>query len=252
MERSDDELVTAEIVTVGIDGITASPIVLLREKSTGRVVPIWVGLAEAQAIARALAGVTLPRPMTHDLMADLIAKLDAKVEEIRIHELGANGTYYGWLVLRVAGQAEPLLVDTRPSDGLALALRTGATIRIAQSVIAQTPDFQFLAPEADEQVVQALGLTVVAPSPELRQELDLPERKGIAVLAVTGEAETKGLRRGDLIVEVNGTVPETPVDLLNAVRDAPVGKAIRIIYLRAGEETTVELIPEMEGPRQIA
>ena len=250
-KSSDDELVTAEIATVGIDGITASPIVLLRDLSTGRVVPIWVGLAEAQAIARGLAGMKMPRPMTHDLMADLIAKLDAKVEEVRIYDL-SEGTYYGSLLLRVEGRAEPLLVDTRPSDGLALALRTGATIRIARSVIAQTPDFQFLAPEADEQVVQTLGLTVVAPSAELRQELGLPERKGVAVLSVMGEAEEKGLRRGDLIVEVNGTVPETPVALLDAVRKAPAGQAIRITYLRAGEETTVELVPEMGGPRQIA
>jgi bifunctional DNase/RNase len=243
--------VTAEIATVGIDGITASPIVLLRDLSTGRVVPIWVGLAEAQAIARGLAGMKMPRPMTHDLMADLVTKLDAKVEEVRIDNL-SEGTYYGSLLLRVEGRAKPLLVDTRPSDGLALALRTGATIRIARSVIAQTPDFQFLAPEADEQVVNALGLTVVAPTPELRQELGLPERKGVAVLVVTGEAETKGLRRGDLIVEVNGTVPETPIDLLDAIRKAPAGKAVRITYLRGGEETTVELVPEMEGPRQIA
>ena len=250
-ERSDDELVTAEIATVGIDGITASPIVLLRDLSTGRVVPIWVGLAEAQAIARGLAGMKMPRPMTHDLMADLVTKLDAKVEEVRIDNL-SEGTYYGSLLLRVEGRDKPLLVDTRPSDGLALALRTGATIRIARSVIAQTPDFQFLAPEADEQVVNALGLTVVAPTPELRQELGLPERKGVAVLVVTGEAEAKGLRRGDLIVEVNGIVPETPVDLLDAIRKAPAGKAIRITYLRGGEETAVELVPEMEGPRQIA
>lgn len=250
-EPSTDELVTAEIATIGFDGITDAPVVLLRELSTGRVVPIWVGLAEAQAIARGLAGLKMPRPMTHDLMADLIIKLDAKVEEVRIYDL-SEGTYYGSLLLRVEGRAAPLLVDTRPSDGLALALRTGATIRISQSVIAQTPDFQFLAPEADEQVVQALGLTVVAPSPELRRELGLPERKGVAVLVVTGEAAAKGLRRGDLIVEINGTVPETPVDLLDAVRKSPAGRAIRITYLRAGEETTVELVPEMEGPRQIA
>jgi S1-C subfamily serine protease len=69
---------------------------------------------------------------------------------------------------------------------------------------------------------------------------------------VSGEAEKKGLRRGDLIVEVNGAVPETPLDLLDAVREAPINKPIRITYLRAGKETTVELFPEMQGPRQIA
>lgn len=251
-EPTDGELVAAEIATVGMDETTASPVVLLRELSTGRVVPIWVGFAEAQAIAHGLLGVKMRRPMTHDLMADLIARLDAKLEEVHIHDLGSDGTYYGWLLLRVEGRSEPLRVDTRPSDGLALALRTGAKIRIARSVIAETPDFQFLAPEADEQVVRALGLTLVAPTAELRKEFGLPERKGVAVLAVSGEAETKGLRRGDLIVEVDGTVPETPLDLLTVVRKAPPGRPIRITYLRDGNETTVELVPEMEGPRQIA
>jgi bifunctional DNase/RNase len=248
------ELLAAEIATVGWDGITDSPIVLLREASTGRVVPIWVGVAEARAIAAALLGVEYPRPMTHDLMADLVGKLDARLEEVRIHDV-RDGTYYGMLQLRVAGKLDPLMVDTRPSDGLALALRTGAAIRLSRTVLDQTPDYEFLAPEAGEQVVRALGLTVVAPSAELRQEFSLPERNGVVVLTVSGEAARKGLRRGDLIVAVNGAVPEAPVDLLTAVRETPAGKPIRVTYLRAGEESEVDLRPESaaaRGPRQVA
>ena len=249
-------LLAAEIATVGWDGLTDSPIVLLRELSTGRVVPIWVGVAEARAIAAALLGVEFPRPMTHDLMADLVGKLDARLEEVQIHDV-RDGTYYGLLQLRVDGRADPLVVDTRPSDGMALALRTGAAIRLSRKVLDETPDYEFLAPEAGEQVVRALGLTVVAPSAELRQEFTLPEREGVVVLTVSGEAERKGLLRGDLIVGVNGAVPKTPLDLLDVVRGAPAGRPIRVTYLRAGVEATVEVLPDPEAergprPRQIA
>lgn len=250
---AEGDLLSAEVATVGWDGITDSPIVLLRELSTGRVVPIWVGLAEARAIASALLGVEYPRPMTHDLMADLVSKLAAKLEEVRIHDV-REGTYYGLLQLRVDGRDDPLLVDTRPSDGLALALRTGAAIRVSRGVLDQTPDYEFLAPEAGEQVVRALGLTVVAPTAELREEFSLPERDGVVVLTVTGEAAEKGLHRGDLIVAVNGKVPAAPVDLLDAVRKTPVGQLVRITYLREGKETTVEVRPDrssQRGPRQI-
>jgi bifunctional DNase/RNase len=238
----NDDLLPAEVATVGWDAVSNSPIVLVRELGSGRLVPIWVGAAEAQAIAAALHGVEPPRPMTHDLMSSLLAKLDAKLEEVQIHDL-RGGTYYGWLKLRVAQRAEPMLVDTRPSDGLALALRTGAQIRLARKVLDQTPEFDFLAPEAEDQVVRIAGLTVVVATPELRKEFALPERAGVVVSAAAGEAARKGLRRGDLIVEVNGAVPANPLEFLKAVRGAPLKAPMRVRYWRDGKETAVELKP---------
>jgi bifunctional DNase/RNase len=235
-----DDLLPAEVATVGWDGVSDSPIVLVRELGSGRLVPIWVGAAEAQAIAAALHGIEPPRPMTHDLMTSLLTKLDAKLEEVHIHDL-RGGTYYGWLKLRVPSQSEPMLVDTRPSDGLALALRTGAQIRLARKVLDQTPEFDFLAPDAAEQVVRMAGLTVVGVSPELRKEFTLPERKGVVVSAATGEAARKGLRRGDLIVEVNGVAPANPLEFLQAVRGAPTKTVLRVTYWREGKETAIEL-----------
>lgn len=239
---ASDDLLPAEVATVGWDAVSDSPIVLVRELGSGRLVPIWVGVAEAQAIAAALHGIEAPRPMTHDLMSSLLAKLDAKLEEVQIHDL-RGGTYYGWLKLRVAQRAEPMLVDTRPSDGLALALRTGAQIRLARKVLDQTPEFDFLAPEAEDQVVRIAGLTVVVATPELRKEFALPERAGVVVSAAAGEAARKGLRRGDLIVEVNGAVPANPLEFLKAVRGAPLKAPMRVTYWRDGKETAVELKP---------
>lgn len=245
----DGDYLPAEVATVGWDGISNAPIVLLREETTGQVVPIWVGIAEARAIAAALEEIEYPRPMTHDLMANLLTRLDAQVEELLIHDL-IDGTYFALLELRPHGAAggEPMLVDTRPSDGMALALRVGAPIRVAKKILTESPDFEFLAPEGSDQVVRAFGLTVVAPTAELRERFALPDRPGLVVTRAIGEAARKGLRRGDLLLEVNGVTPKEPLDLLDAVADAPPDRPIPVTFWRDGGEHTAQLNPaEREG-----
>lgn len=242
----DGDYRPAEIATVGWDGLAQSPIVLVRDLSTGRVVPIWVGLSEAQAIAAALHEVEFPRPMTHDLMANLLERLDATMEELLIHAL-VDDTYYALIRLRVPGQEEPVLVDTRPSDGMALALRTGAAIRMSRQLVEASPDFEFLAPEGAEQVVRALGMTLVAPTAELRERFGLPDRSGLVVTRATGEAEERGLRRGDLIVDAGGQPLEQPVDFLDSLRAAPADELLAVTYWRDGEERTTELDPTAEA-----
>jgi len=244
------DLRTAEVATVGWDSATASPVVLLREVETGQLVPIWVGIAEAQAIASALHEVAYPRPMTHDLMANLLQRLDARLDELVIHDV-VDGTYYGMLKLRVDG-GEPVLVDTRPSDGLALALRAGATIRLSQEILEETPEVDFHAPDEPDQVVRALGLTVVAPSAELREEFSLPDRPGLVVIRAVGRAADEGIRRGDLLLEVGGVPAATPLDFLETVRDAPLGAPLAVRYWSDGEERETSLAPDEPERRRTA
>ncbi|RMH15917.1 MAG: PDZ domain-containing protein [Acidobacteria bacterium] len=234
------ELFAAELTTVGWDAVTGSPVVLLRTLDAGQVVPIWIGIAEAQAIARALHGVVMPRPMTHDLMANLLSNLHAGLEELLITEL-RDGVYYGRLKLRVDGENEARWIDTRPSDGLALALRTGATIRLARSLLDDLPDYDFLAPDAPDQVVRTLGLTVVSPSEELRRTYELGDRQGIVVIAASGQAKAQGLRRGDLIVAIDGQPVSAPIDLLDRLRQRP--ESITLTYYRQGKTHDVVLYP---------
>lgn len=234
----EGDLLTAELSTVGWDAITGGPVVLLRALDSGRVLPIWIGVAEARAIIQALYGIEAPRPQTHDLMASLLRHLGATLEEVVVTEL-SEGTYYGLLKLRTES-GETRWVDTRPSDGLALALRAGARIRVAAAILDDETDIQFLAPETSEQVVRVLGLTVRSATPELREEFGLPDREGLVVIAVSGEAERRGLRRGDLIVDVDGQTPKQPLDLLDAIRDAAEG-ILSLTYWRDGKEKSVEL-----------
>jgi uncharacterized protein len=246
---SDNELVAVELSTVGLDRVAGVPVVLLRDPESGRVLPIWVGMAEAQAIALALHGVVVPRPMTHDLMASLLSELQAEVEEVVVHDLREN-TYIGTVRLRVAGESELRDVDSRPSDALALAMRTGALIRVARKILVEAPPFDFVAPDGPSQVVRALGITVVAATAALRAEFDLPDRPGVVVMDVSGRALAEGLRRGDLIVGVNGQDIEEPMDFFERIRATAAGERVRIAYWRDGEERQIDLPADLPLERR--
>jgi uncharacterized protein len=235
-----DDLVAVELATVGMDALQRTPVVLLRDGGSGKIVPIWVGVAEAQAILRTMLGVDMPRPMTHDLLASVIRELGATVEEVLVHDL-QESTFIGRIRLRVHDQPALLDIDSRPSDALALAIRTDAPIFVAEALLAEPPDFDFLAPEADEQVVRILGITVVTPTITLRERFGLGDRSGLVAVGVSGEAAEKGLRRGDLIIGVNGAPPAEPMDFLNAVLSAQ--EVIEIDYWRDGAEHRIEISP---------
>lgn len=115
-----------------VDPITNMPIVVLREVDGQRVLPIWVGVFEANAIALQVENVQTPRPMTHDLLRSVIDELGASVERIVVCELKEN-TFYALLHVRTASGERS--IDARPSDAIALALRTGSRIFVEDSVI---------------------------------------------------------------------------------------------------------------------
>ncbi len=128
-----------DVLGVRVEMPTNQPIVLLRERDGDRYLPIWIGAAEATAIAYAQQGVLPPRPLTHDLLKDVIEGLGHKVTQIRIVEL-KDKVFYAVLV--VDGKTE---ISARPSDAIALALRTSTEILVAESVldeagVALTPD----------------------------------------------------------------------------------------------------------------
>ena len=129
-----------------VDPITNMPIIILRDKDGQRVLPIWVGVFEANAIALQIENVTTPRPMTHDLLRNVIQDLRGRIEKIVVSDLKEN-TFYALIYLTVGG--ELMAVDARPSDAIALALRARAPIFVEEKVIehAKTAD---LVPEKGE------------------------------------------------------------------------------------------------------
>jgi bifunctional DNase/RNase len=131
-----------------IDPITNMPIIILRDREGERVLPIWVGVAEANAIALQIENIQTPRPMTHDLLRNVIQDLQAQVERVVVCDLKDN-TFYALIHLQTA--AGPVAIDARPSDAIALALRTRAPILVAEQVIdhAKTVDFSNEKQDAD-------------------------------------------------------------------------------------------------------
>jgi bifunctional DNase/RNase len=115
-----------------IDPITNMPVIVLRDEEGQRVLPIWVGLPEANAIALQIENVQTPRPMTHDLLKNVIVDLNAQVERIVVCELREN-TFYARIYLQMGGRL--MAVDARPSDAIALALRAQAKIFVEHTVI---------------------------------------------------------------------------------------------------------------------
>lgn len=141
-----DELVAMSIKGLMLDPVSNSPIVVLKDEEEKFFLPIWVGIFEANAIALQLESVTTPRPMTHDLLRTLISELDARVTQIVINEL-KDSTFFARIRLAVGPAARDLEIDARPSDAIALALRTEAPIFVAQSVLEQA---QTITPESEE------------------------------------------------------------------------------------------------------
>jgi bifunctional DNase/RNase len=115
-----------------VDPISNMPIVILRDKEGTRTLPIWVGMFEANAIALQIENISTPRPMTHDLLRNVIQDLKGTVEKIVVSDL-QDGTFYAMIYLRV--HDELLAIDSRPSDAIALALRTRAPIFVEEAVI---------------------------------------------------------------------------------------------------------------------
>ncbi|HEX6080709.1 MAG TPA: bifunctional nuclease family protein [Methylomirabilota bacterium] len=117
---------------LALDPLSNMPMIILRDEEEKRSLPIWVGLFEANAIALELEKVTTARPMTHDLIKNILESLDARVQKVVVNDLREN-TFYAVLYLRL-GNAD-ITVDSRPSDAIALALRVGAPIFVEEEVV---------------------------------------------------------------------------------------------------------------------
>ena len=124
------------LMTVGgltLDPVTKTPIVILKDRDNKLNLPIWIGLLEATAMATELEGIKMARPMTHDLLRNMLGELGATVEAAEITELREN-TYYARIQVKTR-EGKTLEIDSRPSDAICLALRTKSPIYVAKKVL---------------------------------------------------------------------------------------------------------------------
>lgn len=250
LHLAEEDLVSVELATVAVVPGTNAPVVLLREPESGATVPIFIGPVEARAILLALRGVDAPRPMTHDLLGSVIASLSGTLESVVVDALQDN-TYHGALEIRINADQPLIRVDSRPSDALALAARTGAHIRVAPDILIAGEGTDYESIGQDDEVVTALGITVVVATESLKSALSLPDKPGVVVTASEGLASYAGIQEGTLILRVNEQTVETPMQFLEKVSATPSGDYARLEYWQAGEEHTLELptdVPERRRP----
>jgi bifunctional DNase/RNase len=143
---------------LALDPLSNMPIIILRDEEDKRSLPIWVGIFEANAIALELEKISTPRPMTHDLIKNILEAIDARVVKIVVTDLKEN-TFYAVLHLQV-GESE-YTVDSRPSDAIALALRVAAPIFVDEEVVRKAKSLEVTPKEAE---------TVKADDPEKIRE----------------------------------------------------------------------------------
>jgi bifunctional DNase/RNase len=143
-------MVKMQVFRVGIDQQRGVPFVLLSDEEEKRLLPIWIGPFEANAIATELRGKTFPRPLTHDLLRQVVEALGYRLTQVAVTRL-EEGTFYAELTLE--SDSNTITVDARPSDAIALALRAGATIVVEDDVLR---DNQILATEGEEEDAQEM------------------------------------------------------------------------------------------------
>lgn len=144
-------LIEMSIKGLMVDPITNMPIVILRDAENQRVLPIWVGPVEANSIALQIENVAPPRPMTHDLLKNVLTELGARLVRVIITSLREN-TFYAYLEL--VRDSETLLIDARPSDAIALSLRTKAPVFVDPKVLEQAKSVDVSTDQADAERLQ--------------------------------------------------------------------------------------------------
>lgn len=129
-----------KVFGLAIDPVTNTPIVILKDTEEKSAIPIWIGLFEASAIATELEKISFSRPMTHDLLNEMLKVLDVTIARIVITDL-KNNTFFA--VIQLVQNGEMLSIDSRPSDAIALALRANATIFVDEKVIQKSMNIDF-------------------------------------------------------------------------------------------------------------
>ena len=229
--------VETKVKTLLIDPNTQTPVVVLETVADRRALPIWIDVPEAKAIALELEHVKLPRPLTHDLIRNILQGLNATLQRVTITEL-RNNTYFALLSLAAKGQQ--LQIDSRPSDAIALALRMKAPIFVSADVLAKSKPLPADSAPA-EQTQKKLGVQAQDLTAELAKLFDSQQHKGVLVTDVTiGSAAMRaGLQRGDIITKVNEQSIATAKELEATIQAAKSAGPIKLEVIKKGKSTTI-------------
>jgi bifunctional DNase/RNase len=241
-QQEESSFLEVKVRGVAAPESSESPVVVLETMEHDKALFIWVGVPEATAIELELNHITPPRPMTHDLLKNILEKLEARVKKVRITELRGN-TYYASIDLVVRGVE--VVMDSRPSDAIALALRTNSPIYVAKKIIEERSIDISEETETDTESFSKYGITVQTLTPALAKLLQVPEGEGVLIAQVKSDtvAAKAGLLRGDVITQLGGTSIKTLQEFKQKM-ESLTEKEVPIKILRDGKP--LDLILKIE------
>lgn len=226
--------VPVQVHHVGFDRHAQAPVVILADAESSRFLPIWVGPFEARAIALALAGTPAPRPLTHDLMKNVLEHMGVEFQKIVVSALKDN-TYFAQIHLLFTDRS--VEIDSRPSDAIALALRFDRPIFVAEDVFAESS--QRLPAPLQTISATVMGIEVQNLTAELAEYFQLPTAEGVLV---TNAAQDRGtLQRGDVILALEGELIRNISDFQQ--KTLQENQSVRLLVRRSGRNIDVILMP---------
>jgi bifunctional DNase/RNase len=229
--------VETKVKTVMVDPSSQSPVVVLETVTDKKLLPIWIDVPEARAIAIEIEQIKVPRPLTHDLIRNILQGLGATLQRATITDL-RNSTYFAILSLGVKGQE--LQIDCRPSDAIAVALRMKAPIFASTQVLAKSKPVPSQ-PTRSEQTQKRLGIQAQDLTAELANLLESQQQKGVLVteVALGSSAMKAGLQRGDIITKANEQVISSATDLESLIQGMKSSSQIKLEVIKKGKPTTL-------------
>jgi bifunctional DNase/RNase len=231
------ELIRVSVYQLVVDPSSRQPVVTLSDSEEKRALFIWIGLPEARAIYSELEGVENPRPLTHDLLEEIIQKAKTPLHHIVITHSKDN-IYFATIVLQ---KGENLVeIDARPSDSLVMALKFNVPIYVSRNLFEKMS----LPLESRTDMEESYGLSLQELTPEVAKYLSFKSRKGIMVSGVrTGSrAEIDGLKTGDIIAEIEGRTVEDLPFLLQTFKESK--RPLKAKIYRNNHFLTITVHPE--------
>ena len=229
--------VETKIKTLMLDPNSQLPIVVLETVTDKQLLPIWIDVPEARAIALELEHVTAPRPLTHDLIRNILQGLGATVQRVLISDLRSN-TYFAVVFLGFKGQE--MQIDARPSDAIAVALRMKAPIYASAQVLAKSKSLPALDTRAKESQ-KKLGIQAQDLTAEIAALLDVTFQKGVLIVDVApgSVAMAAGIQRGDIITKANDQPISSIHELEAFVRSMRPAARVKLDVIKKGKPTTI-------------
>ena len=237
-----EKLVRVNVKNIGLDPATRKPVVFLEDLAGKRVLPIWIGEAEARAIFSELKHESSPRPMTHDLFLTLLQQIQGRIESVVITEIKGS-TFYSRV--EIVRRKERIYLDSRPSDAIALALRAKSPIYAAEALFSRENGalISDSAGETPGKIFPSLGFRLQTLTAELARQFQTEPHRGLLVSSVEaeGSAAREGMRPGDIIVEAKGEKLTSLADLEKITPS--FGEELELVILRGNERIRLRLNP---------